>query len=166
MPLQKSFRGLVNHLGQFSLGNIKFEPSPVIGVDISAEDFIQPIEYLYTSGTLSAARQVATHQQVPEGEFWRARYVGVRGVDNNNTTAWTPVWSDDGSRFFGLETVTTGASAQFAVGSTSLCGFQFTGQEGFVLRPGMRLGFDLIVSAGGGTSLDFTTVIAYQKIQF
>lgn len=166
MPLQKQFRGLLDQLGLYSFGNIKFEPDPLLGIGISAEDFITPIDYLYTSGTLSAIRQVASHAQVPEGEFWRARYWAIRGVDNNNTTTYAPVWSDDGSRFFGLDKGGLAYQAQFAPTVASIAGLQFPGQEGFIMRPGSRLGWDLVVSAGGGTSLDFTTVIAYQRIKF
>ena len=166
MPLQKSFRGLPDHIGRFEGGQLKFDIDQFVKLALSGEDFITPIEELFTSGTLTAINQVATHSEVPQGEFWRVRSWHIRSVDNNNTTGFEPVISDDGSRFFGLKESSKGFSSPFASGSVAFSGIQFPGQEGLILRPTQRLGWFLRVSGGAGTSADFTTWIRRQVIKF
>ena len=166
MPLQKTLRGLPNTLGLYQGGNLKFDLDQFLKVQLSAEDYINPIEDAFLSGTLTAQFQIATHADVPQGEFWRVRSWHIRSVDNNNTTAYESVISDDGSRFFGLDNMTKGFSFVFAATQVAGAGIQFPGQEGLILRPGQKLGFLLRVSSGAGTSADFTTWLRYQVIKF
>ena len=164
MPLQRPFRGLSDHLGVYSGGSLNFDLISAVGIGINPEDFINPIETLFTDATLTASGQIATHPAVPEGQMWRVRYWGLRGLDNTDNAFWHPVWSDDGARFFGL-----GFSNQFltpvAAGLRSYAGQLFEGQEGFVMFPAEALGFRLVSSAPGALTNNVTTVIRYQRIK-
>jgi len=164
MPLQRPFRGLADHLGVYSGGSLNFDLINAVGIDINPEDFINPIETLFTDATLTASQQIATHPAVPEGQMWRVRYWGLRGLDNTDNAFWHPVWSDDGSRFFGM-----GFSNQFLspvpAGLRSYAGQLFEGQEGFVMFPAEQLGFRLVSTQLGALTNTVTTVIRYQRIK-
>jgi len=164
MPLQRPFRGLSDHLGVYSGGSLNFDLISAVGIGINPEDFINPIETLFTDATLTATQQIATHPVVPEGEMWRVRYWGLRGLDNAFTTVWHPVWSDDGARFFGLEFTNQLPTAN-PIATRSYCGRLFEGQEGFVMFPNEALGFRLISSGPGAITNTVTTVIRYQRIK-
>jgi len=163
MPLQRPFRGLADHLGVYSGGSLNFDLISAVGVGINPEDFINPIETLFTDATLTAAEQVATHPVVPEGQMWRVRYLGIRALDPTATTQWQPVWSDDGSRFFGLDRGQL-FGAPTAANVRTYSGIMFTGQEGFVMFPGERLGHVLLTSVGT-TANNVTTVVRFQRIK-
>jgi len=163
MPLQRSFRGMADHLGVYSGGSLRFDLVNAVGVAINSEDFVNPIQTLFTDATLTAAGQIATHPVVPAGEMWRARYLGLRCLDPTATAQWQPVWSDDGARFFGLDRGQIFAAAVGA-GTRAYSGILFPGQEGFVMFPGEALGHALIQSSGT-TAAVVTTVIRYQRIK-
>lgn len=167
MPLQKSFRGLPDHIGRFEGGNLKLDIDQFVKLGLSGEDFITPVEDLFTSGTLTAVDQIATHAAIPSGEFWRVRYAAVRSVDTGGATTWAAVWSDDGSRFFGLDfQMSNGAVIATPANRVASIGRLFDGQEGFILRPPQRLGFRLYNSTAAPPSVDFTTIIRRQVIKF
>ena len=164
MPLQRPFRGLADHLGVYSGGSLNFDLVNAVGIGINPEDFINPIQSVFTSGTLTAARQIATHAAVPQGEMWRVRYWGLRALDAASSSLWSPVWSDDGARFFGLNQEDSGFETPAAAGQRAHLGMLFNGQEGFVMFPAEQLGWDLRKSPGA-TAAVFTTVIRYQRIK-
>ena len=166
MPLQKQFRGLLDHIGQYSLGNLKFAPSPVIDIGVSAEDFITPPEYVTASGTLTAAGQVGILPSPPEGEFWRYRWIGWRSIDTTVTTLVIPVFTADGARFFGLQYSNTASGQQVSANSFNNQGMQFEGREGFIVRPGQTLGFKMERVGLGTVSSDFTVIGFRQIIKF
>jgi len=166
MALQKQFRGLLDHIGQYSLGNLKFEPSPVIDIGVSAEDFITPPELVTASGTLTAVGQVGLLPSPPEGEFHRYRWIGWRSIDTNVTTLVIPVFTDDGGRFFGLQYNSVASGQQVLQNTFNNQGMQFEGQEGFIVRPEQALGFKMERAGIGTVSSDFTVIGFRQVIKF
>lgn len=162
MTLQKSFRGLPDHIGRFEGGNLKLDVDQFVKLGISAEDFITPGEFVTQSGTLTAVGQVAALPTPDQNEFHRYRWIGFRFIDTNSTEFYVPVFSDDGSRFFGIDMF---PARNTTVNNLGYYGYQFRGQEGFVVRPTQSLGFAL-VTASGAVSADFTVIGFRQSIKF
>lgn len=111
MPLQRSFRGLSNHLGSFLGGNLSFEANPELVMQSNVEDFVNPYEWLRSVASLTAIGQAAI-QTVPQGEFWRVRSLHYELINNTGAASGVfPVVNPDQITLVGLSQIAQGGVA-------------------------------------------------------
>jgi len=161
MPLQRPFTGLSDHVGEYRGGNLSFDLSPAILGQISVEDFINRPDFIVSpSVTLTALNQIATTDEVPDGEIWRVRYFGFNGTNASAAIQMKPVFVYRGVTF-GLSMLWPDASTS---GTTAYYGMLFEGQDGFLMPPGCSLGWEWF-KGGGGSITGAETIILRQRIK-
>jgi len=163
MPLQRSFRGLSDHVGSYQGGSLNFELAGAISPVVSAEQFINPYEVITNSSTLTASGQAGVIPAVPDGEFWRVRYLGFNSNAASAPVTWQPVYSHD-SVLYGLVTDTLLTGTSITPGNTGYGGVSFPA-EGHLMLPGDEIGWSLKSFAGAG-NVDLDTIIHRQRIKF
>lgn len=163
MPLQRTFRGLQDHVGQYQGGSLNFELAGVVSPVLSVEQFVNPYEILTNSATLTAVGQAGIIPAVPDGEFWRVRYLGLNSDAASAAVTWQPVYSHDGV-LYGLVTDTLITGTSIAAGLTGYAGVPFP-EEGHLMLPGDEIGWSLKSFAGVG-NVDCDIIIHRQRIKF
>jgi len=158
MPLQRAFRGLSNHLGSFLGGNLTFDANPSLLMQVNAEDFVNPYEWLRTTQGLTAVGQTAI-QTVPAGEFWRVRSLHMEAINTvGNANSLAPTFDPDGITQVGLSQIEMTA---LPVNGRLLGGIFFS-PEPLVLPAGASIGWTCTSIAGGTINVDI--VLTRQKI--
>jgi hypothetical protein len=119
MPLQRSFTGMSDHIGRYEGGNVRQELSPLLQPVISAEDWINPYEFIRAVATLTAQGQ-AIVIPVPAGELWRIRSAHLKWSNPSGLTSVQAVINPDGVGLVGLEnsdfiTISAGTAGYAAV---------------------------------------------------
>lgn len=163
MPLQRSFRGLADHIGSFQGGNVSLELSQALVPVLSAEQFLNPYEVLLNSSTLTAVGQAGVIPAVPDGEFWRVRYLGVNTDAASAGITIQPICTHLGVTY-GLATDTLLTGTTISAGITGLAGIHFPA-EGHLMLPGDQIGWSIKAFSGVG-NVDIDTIIHRQRIRF
>jgi len=159
MPLQRAFRGLSDHIGSFLGGNVTQELSPVLQQVISAEDFLNPYEWIRTTSAITGAGQIASTPAVPDGELHRIRWLCFEGINTGGTNTLLPVVNPDAIQFAGLTTNTPPSS--FGPNVRWYSGVDFN--PPLVLPAGGQLGWAIIAHSAGTLNVD--VVVLRQRIK-
>lgn len=160
MALQRSFSGLSDHIGRYEGGNVRQELSPVLQPIFSAEDFVNPYEWLRVSATLTAIGQAVVFS-VPEGELWRVRSLHCQWVNAGGNSAVQAVINPDGVGLLGLENLIINLNPG---GTTGFAGTFFT-PDPVVIKGAQsaQLGYALAVLISGSANIDL--VVSRQRIK-
>ena len=151
MPLQRDFRGLPDHTGNYSGGRQPFELGQLITPVLSAEDFINEFKTVRITAALTAVGQIATLPAVPEGEIHRFRYLGCDYINAGGASnAMQPVGNLDGIAFSGLRNTLSPATGATFRGYD---GVMFT-PDYLVVRAGGQMGFAVAVILAGTINID------------
>ena len=158
MPLQRPFRGLADHVGSYLGGNVPMELSGALLPTILAEDFVNPYEYVRTTGAITALGQGFVTPVVSAGELHRIRSLLVEGLNTGGTNALLPVVNPD---TIGLVGLTDNTPSVFGPNNRWYIGVHF--EQPLLLPAGGQIGWVAIAHSAGTLNLDL--VVLRQRIR-
>ena len=163
MPLQREFKGLLDHLGEYSGGQFPIEAGQLAHLSLPIDDFINPLRGAHFSGTVASIAGIL-RTQVPAGEAWRVRLLACQyDIPAVTTALLVPVIADPAqTAHYGLDSdrITPGAGPAL---SSQRQGVQFA-YPGLWVNPGWYLGFAMAQYTGAG-AVAVEGLVLYQKIK-
>lgn len=163
MPLQREFKGLLDHLGQYSGGSFPIEAGNTANLGVDLEDFVNPLRFHQFSGTTAAISGII-RTQVPDGEAWRVRLLACQyDIPAVTTALMVPVIADPAqTAHYGLDSdrITPGAGPAL---SSQRQGVLFA-PPGLWVPPAWYLGFAMAQYTGAG-GINVEGLVIYQKIK-